>query len=131
MGENSNIRYSEKFFTKKFSDERSKDAYLKACKWLAKYVISKEMNDVEFSIQKVDNGTVQLDLYVTLYETELMQRHCQICKDTHSSFYISEETNCEWCKLKAYHRRADEMIAVKKEHYKNRLKTYVEGEYYA
>lgn len=129
MGESNKIRYSEKFFTKKFSDERSKDAYLKACKWLAKYVLSKEsmQSNVEFSIEKIDSSTFQLNLYVVLSEDELRQRHCQICKDTHSSFYISEQTNCEWCKLKAYHRRADEMLNIKKEHYKSILRASVEG----
>lgn len=129
MGERNTIRYSEKFFTKKFSAEKSKEAYLKVCKWLAKYVLSqKEMQEsVEFSIKKIDETTFQLELFVVLSEKELRERHCKICKETHSSFFISEDTNCNWCKLGAYHRRADEMLAVKKEHYKNILRNKVEG----
>ena len=79
------------------------------------------------SIKKIDETTFQLELFVVLSEKELRERHCKICKETHSSFFISEDTNCNWCKLGAYHRRADEMLAVKKEHYKNILRNKVEG----
>lgn len=128
MEKENKIRYSERFFTKKFSDEISKKAYLKACKWLAKYVLSNEdLQGVEFGIEKTGPLEFKVSLYATLSEEELRERHCQICKDTHSSFFISEETNCNWCKLGAYHRRADEMLTVKKEHYKNKLHASMYG----
>lgn len=130
----SDIRYSEKFYSKKFSDGDSKKAYLKACKWLAKYVLSKqEFKQIEFGIEKVQAGkdeeiinTFELSLYVVLSEEELRERHCTICKETHKSFFISEETNCNWCKLKAYQRRMDELIANKVQYYKECLNRHME-----
>lgn len=124
------IRYSEKFYSKKFSEETSKKAYLKACKWLAKYVLSKsEFANIDFGIKKIDESTFQLNLYAVLSEEELRERHCNICKEIHSSFFYSEETNCEWCKLKAYHKRADEQLEEKVKYYRDKLDKYVEGEW--
>lgn len=122
------IRYSEKFYSKKFSDEESKKAYLKACKWLAKYVLSKpEFKQVEFGIEKVqgksgeNTNTFELSLYAVLPEEELKERHCEICRETHKSFFISEETNCNWCKVGAYQRRADSIISIKAGYYRDCL----------
>ena len=118
--------YSKKFYSKKFSDEVSKNAYLKACKWLAKYVLSKEdLQGVEFGIEKISPTTFELSLYAVLSESEIRDRHCKICKETHSSFYISEETNCNWCKLKAFHKREDEQLKEKIRFYKERLNQHI------
>lgn len=130
MSGNDVVRYSEKFYSKKFSDGESKKAYLKACKWLAKYVLSKpEFKNVEFSIDKSEEDDAyvfELSLYAVLSEDELRERHCQICKETHSSFFISEETNCNWCRLGAYQRRMDKLIGSKVQYYKDCLNRHME-----
>ena len=137
MGKENKTRYNEKlyskkFYSKKFSDEVSKNAYLKACKWLAKYVLSKkEFENVQFKIKKLKNDdglyVFELSLYAALSEEELRERHCSICRETHSSFFISEETNCNWCKVGAYQRRTDDMISSKTQYYKDKLDKYLGG----
>lgn len=112
--------YSEEFYSKKFSGETMKKAYMNAVKWLASYVISKkELSSVTYNFEKLEEDSVSsviVHLYATVDEDKLEERHCKICKETHSQFFISEETNCNWCKLKAYHRRKDEAITNKRKY---------------
>lgn len=112
------MKYAEKIFRKRFSAERSKDAFLKAAEWLAKNVISKkdEIGDFTFGIEKVKDSeqpTFELTLYVSLDEKEVMERHCKICEEVHKLFYVNEENNCNSCSVKAYRKRMEEAIKIK------------------
>lgn len=116
------LLYTEEFYNKKFIGSTMKDTYLKAAKWYATNVLAKdELRNVQVEYEKVHDGqspTIILHLYVSLYEEEVRTAHCNICKDAHKSFFISEETNCDWCKIKGYQNRCDQKITIKKEYCK-------------
>lgn len=117
------LKYSEEFMSKKFNGTNMKDAYMKAVKWYATNVLAKnELQEVTCSYEKdKQSPIVIIHLYVTMGEEEVRQAHCQICKEAHASFFISEETNCAWCKIKGYQNRCDQRISVKKQYYKDLL----------
>lgn len=121
------IKYSEEFAKKKFSADTMKEAYMKAVKWYATNVLAKdELHNVLVDFEKDKQyPTVTVHLSACLDEDELRQRHCQICRETHSSFFRTEETNCNWCKVNAYKKRTDEMIAGKVSYYKQLLRDYL------
>ena len=116
-----NLLYTEEFASKMFVGNTMKDAYLKAVKWYASAVLAKdELRSVYCSYEKVHDAqlpTIVIHLFVSMIEEEVRQAHCSICRETHNSFFMSEETNCEWCKLKAYQKRCDQKMLVKKQRY--------------
>lgn len=118
------IVMSEKFGKESFSAETMKEAYLKATRWVAVNVVSKdELKDVLVKYQKSTEKfpTVTVHLYVTIDETEIREEHCKICKEAHSSFFINENFNCSRCNVNSYQRRAEAKIKVKKQFYKEVL----------
>ena len=115
------ILYTECFYKKKFAAKTMKDAFLKASKWVASNIIARvELKDVQVKYEKQEEQlpTICIYLYAGLDEGELRKRHCNICKEMHHSFFIDENTNCDWCTTKAYQRRTNEMIKEKKLYYK-------------
>ena len=47
------IRYCQEFYTVKFRGKNMKDAYLRACKWYATNVLSKdELQDIQVKYEK-------------------------------------------------------------------------------
>lgn len=103
------MEYSEKIFEKKFSDKVSKNAYLKACKWLATHVYNKvELVDfIRVKIKKENEDENQFPTFaVTLYATidgkEIDERFCKKCKQMYSIFYSVDKPKCEECKKHAY-----------------------------
>ena len=120
------ITYSKEFFNIKFSADKMKDAYLKACKWYATNVLSKdELHEVQVEFEKgfdeQQYPTITIHLFVTLSEEELRERHCNICREFHSLFYINQQHNCNKCDVKAYQQRADETLNTKVNYYKERI----------
>lgn len=101
--------------SKQFSANTRKDAYLKAVKWVATNVISKdELKDVIVKYEKdIQYPTITVHLFVSVDEEYVGERHCKICNETHKAFFISEETNCSWCKVSAYRKRLEEIVNVK------------------
>lgn len=126
------ILYTEEFASRKFTAKTMKEAYLKAVKWYASNVLAKdELRSVQVEYEKVhdeQSPTVILHLYCSLIEEEVRVNHCTICKETHKSFFISEETNCAWCKIKGYQNRMDQHIDIKKSYYKQLLERREYGE---
>ena len=121
------IVYSKEFFKKKFQAESMKAAYMSACKWYATNVLSKdELHNVQVEFEKRTKDeqfpTVVVHLFAALSEDELRERHCKICKETQTLFYMKKVHNCDRCDVTAYQLRADEMIRVKTEFYKERLR---------
>ena len=121
--------YASKLYQKVFRGNISKDTYLKACGWLAKNVVSDEQinNNVTYSIEKGYDEESGVYLYtVTLFaklnKEEIENRHCSICKELNGSFLMNEEIKCDWCKLKAYFRREDDMLKEKKRFIKFKMK---------
>ena len=126
------LLYTEEFASRKFTGKSMKDAYLKAVKWYASNVLAKdELRNVQVEYEKVhdeQSPTIILHLYVSLVEEEVRAAHCNISRESHKSFFISEETNCAWCKNKGYQNRCDQHIEIKKTYYKQILERREYGE---
>lgn len=124
--------YTEEFASRKFTGKTMKDAYLKAVKWYASNVLAKdELRNVQVEYEKVhdeQSPTIILHLYASLVEEEVRAAHCNICRESHKSFFINEETNCAWCKIKGYQNRMDQHIDIKKSYYKQLLERREYGE---
>ena len=124
--------YTEEFASRKFTGKSMKDAYLKAVKWYASNVMAKdELRNVQVEYEKVhdeQSPTIILHLYASLVEEEVRAAHCNICRESYKSFFISEETNCAWCKIKGYQNRCDRHIEIKKSYYKQLLERREYGE---
>lgn len=116
--------YGKEFFKKQFIAETMKEAYMKAVKWYATNVLSKaELQDVQVKFEKdLDEQfpTITIHLIAIANEDELRKRHCEICQEFHSLFYMSKN-NCNKCEAVAYQKRADELILTKIDYYKANL----------
>lgn len=117
------VTYSKEFFKKKFSADTMKNAYMNACKWYATNVLSKdELHKVQVEFEKGYDEqqlpTVTIHLFATLDEETLRGRHCAICRETSSLFYMHTNSNCNKCEANAYQRRTDDMLRVKIEYYR-------------
>lgn len=117
------ITYSKEFFKKKFTADTMKNAYMNAVKWYATNVLSKdELHNVQVEFEKGHDEqqfpTITIHLFATLDEETLRDRHCKICRETNSLFYMHTNNNCNKCEANAYQRRTDDMLRVKLEYYK-------------
>lgn len=117
------ITYSKEFFKKKFAADTMKNAYMNAVKWYATNVLSKdELHNVQVEFEKGYDEqqfpTVTIHLFATLDEETLRERHCKICRETNSLFYMHTNNNCNKCEANAYQRRTDDMLRVKLEYYR-------------
>ena len=103
--------YTQEFGKKDFQGKTTKDAYLKANKWYAQNVLSKdELRNVQVRYEKVHDAqlpTVTVHLYASLTEAEVRNNHCNICKEMHNTFFMSSVVHCEECNLLAYQKRLD------------------------
>ena len=119
------IRYSEEIAKKDFASDTMKEAYMKAVKWYATNILSNDiLKDVQVSYEKINDSNIpviRMRLFAVLDESTLRRNHCEICKETHKLFYINEETNCNWCKLKAYQERMKDTIKQKRTAYRETL----------
>lgn len=119
------IKYSEEIAKKDFTSDTMKEAYMKAVKWYATNILSNDiLKDVQVSYEKINDSNIpviRMRLFAVLEESTLRRNHCEICKETHKLFYINEETNCNWCKLKAYQERMKDTIKQKKTAYRETL----------
>ena len=114
------IKYCQEFYSTKFKGKNMKDAYLRACKWYATNVLSKdELQNVYIEYEKSEQSpTVTIHLYASITEEAAKQEHCNVCKEFNRSFLFNEESNCNECKLKGYHSRIEQKIEVKRLYYR-------------
>lgn len=126
--------YSKRILKKDFFDKKSKDAYMQVCRYLAENVISNAeiSGSISYTITKggydEEKGVHKftLELYVKIDETDVLNQHCNVCKETHSSFFISEETNCNWCKINAFQRRIEDKMKIKQTYIKDKMNNRIE-----
>lgn len=86
--------FSEEFFSKVFKSKKNlKDAYLKATKWVAVNIISRdEFENVQVKYEKDKYATsITIHLFAALNKEEVMSKHCKICKEMHSSFLLMKQ----------------------------------------
>ena len=109
--------YIQKFYEKTFKSESSKDAYMKACKFVASKVVSNtskvEAAKIAWEIIKekdVDLPTFRLVLYAKFDDTEFMKQTCQACKDFHCSFFVNENYNCSRCNKAGYEKNIQQKL---------------------
>lgn len=109
--------YIQKFYEKTFKSKSSKDAYMKACKFVASKVVSNtskvEAAKIAWEIIKekdVDLPTFRLVLYAKFDDTEFMKQTCQACKDFHCSFFVNENYNCSRCNKAGYEKNIQQKL---------------------
>ena len=117
--------YTVKFYEKEFRSSNRKDAYLKACKWVAQNVMAKEteIGETIWKIAEVkpDYPVFKLELYCTIDSDEHNSKFCDLCKKFHTAFYVNEEYNCDRCNKKVFEERMNEMLIIKRQYRKERL----------
>lgn len=97
---------------------------MQAAKWVSTNIIAKDelRDNVLVKYEKSEQSpTITVYLYISLPEKEIKERHCNICKEVHKSFFINEQYNCNSCNLNGYQRRADNMMKIKSDYYKGLL----------
>jgi hypothetical protein len=128
--------YIEKFYSKDFRDKSSKEAYLKACKFVATNILSKgskvEVSKVTWDIIRVDNQkgdlpTFRLSLYYKFDDTEFKKQTCNACKEFHKSFFINSDFNCSRCNKIGYEKNIQEKLLVASEYFKRVLDNELNG----
>ena len=125
------MQYISEFYKRDFKAETSKDAYLKACKFVASNIISEdskvEASKVTWTVQKVDNPdksslpTFRLTLFYTFDDSKLMKMTCDACKEFHKSFFINENFNCNRCNKVGYEKNVKKSLSIGVEHIKKVL----------
>ena len=125
---------ANKFPEQSFQHKERKKAYLKACKWLARYVVDKgniDSTQTTYNIHKLDSGTKRTTFVVTLYctldSTDTQKRFCEACKKFHRSFFVNQEYNCGTCKQKAYVGQLEQRLNIKQAYRKERLDYLLEN----
>ena len=123
--------YIEKFYERSFRAESPKEAYMKACKFVASNVISKgskvEAKEITWDVSRVDAEkgeslpTFRLTLYYKFDDTEFMKMTCQACKEFHKSFFINENFNCSKCNKVGYEKNVRQAMSIGLTHYRNLL----------
>ena len=124
------MKYIHEFYKQTFKAEDSKNAYMKACKFVANNIISDkskvEASKVTWAVQriKVEDGglpTFQLTLYYTFDDTEFMKQTCDACKQFHKSFFINENFNCNRCNKVGYEQNVTQKLMIGSEYFKKML----------
>lgn len=121
------ISYSKEFYKKSFTAEDMKKAYMKAVKWYATNVLSKaEFKNVQVKFVKEDKGespTITIHLFaVQDGEKDVMEQHCQCCREAHHNFYMNANPICNQCSAKGFQARLEQRILIKEGWYKELLR---------
>ncbi len=121
------MKIGTKYFDISFVADTAKEAYLKACKWLANYIINdKVLSESVYKFIKVREDAFEtefrLEVYCVVDSTDIQKRFCAVCKEFHSAFYVNFNYDCNKCNMSAFRDRLNEAIAVKKTYLKNNLK---------
>lgn len=117
---------SIEFYSQKFSNIDKKKAYSKATNWLAKYIVTSKDENIEctFKIEELKNEplpTFKVVIYCSLNTVDEENKFCEVCKTYHKSFFINQDYNCSSCKHKAFIRRMDEKLTIKRGYRKEKL----------
>lgn len=107
----------------KISASSEKDAYLKGCKELAKYMASRKFQNISFRIERLkeDENTLIFTMYTNIDLGEEQREFCKICKEFHCSFFINEQYNCDRCNLRAFLNKCQEKARISKGFYKKKF----------
>lgn len=122
--------YSQKIGSKVFRGVSTKEAYMKSIKWYASNIIAKdELHNVQVEFVKDEKERkVTLLLFAVLPEKEVLEQHCENCKEMHRSFFINEDTHCDRCSTLGYQKRLERHLSVKVGYYKELLRKIAKEE---
>lgn len=123
------MQYIQKFYERRFRADNAKDAYLRACKFVASNVISEaskvEASKVTWDVtrDKDEKGlpTFLLTLYYKFDDTEFMKQTCEACKQFHKSFFINEDFNCSRCNKVGYEKNVQQRLTTASEYFRKIL----------
>lgn len=128
------MNISAPFFSKIFKAETNQDAYIKACKWVAKNVISnnndssvKDLKETFWKVDKERDGEWKLTLYCMIDFKEKENKFCEMCQVYHKRFYYNEERDCSRCNHKAFKTRVEENLSIKKSYRKELINKRLNG----
>lgn len=127
--------YIEKFYERNFKAENAKDAYLKACSFVASNILSKkskvEATKVTWDVTNVSEEgglpTFRLSLYYKFDDTEFMHQTCEACKQFHKSFFINENFNCDKCNKVGYEKNVKQKLMIGAEYLRKKLEDELMG----
>lgn len=118
------MKYTEKVMHIDFSGVDAKSTYLKACKWLATNIVSKEkeFGEVQYSINKTKQNpaTFRVTVYAALDQQDVEDSMCNACREAHRLFYKNSEF-CGTCGMQTFIRRMKEKIDIKMLFLKSRI----------
>ena len=102
----------EKIDERIFVGSTTKDAYLKACKYMSQHYVGKERTEhIVHKIKKLDVCKVELTIYAEVEEQEIMDNMCSVCQQANAATYLTENKyKCEMCKIPPYKKRAKERL---------------------
>mgnify|MGYP000998550713 CR=1 FL=1 len=121
------------FYQTSFTGKTAKEAYLRSCKWVAKYVISKEVEiggETFWKTEKIldaDSPTVKLELYAMLDLEDSTKNFCTKCQEFHNLFYMNQQFNCNKCNYTAFKKQMYEKMTIKKNWRKEKLNYILEN----
>lgn len=124
------MKCTEVFYVRQFTDRSSKLAYLKACEFIAKNIISKnskvEADRVVWNIQRTEDDkdglpTFRLTLSYVFDDKEFSKSKCDVCKEFHKSFFINQDYNCSTCKKEGYRKNIDGKLSIGTAYYRKLL----------
>lgn len=121
------MQVSEKILERCFEGKTTKEAYLKCCKWISTNIIAVNNSEhITYKIEKVRTedfeGKIKLTLYVVIDEEEIIERHCNICKEATGAFFMKQNKYmCETCRMIPYRKRIKEKIELVKEGLKGKI----------
>ena len=117
------VMYSQQLAKKVFRGTDQKDAYMKAVKWYASNILaSDKFHGIMAEYIKLPGGGVTMVLWSTMSQREIMEDHCQCCREMHRSFFINEDTHCSRCSAMGFQNRLEWKMGIKLSYYKELLK---------
>lgn len=117
----------EKIASKKFIGGTSKEAYLKACRWIYDNIYMSQdetFKKLEYTIEAMSGEglpTCRLTIYVKIEEEEIRDTMCRACEDVHKLFYFNNVKECATCKLEPYRKRLKDRLGVVDRYYVDEL----------
>ena len=122
--------YIHEIYSRRFKAEGSKQAYLKACKFIASTVLSEkskvEASKIVWDVTKVEEDedslpTFLLTLYFKFDDTAFKDQTCKACKEFHKSFYINTDFNCSRCNKIGYEKNVQNKLLVGSQYIKKMI----------
>jgi hypothetical protein len=116
-----------KVWQETFEHNDSKEAYLKACKWVANNLlkIKVEVGELMWNInriQEADLPTYKLEVFSAVDETEFKNSFCKRCQEFHKAFYLNQQFNCDNCNMTGYREQLAERLRIIKNYRQKQIR---------